>query len=147
VRTLQRGFTLIELVVVIVVLGILAAFAIPHYAALDSSARTSAVMALTGSLRSAAALAHAEYLTTGTSPSSVSMEGASVTLANGYPDVTATGIATALQDTTGFTSATSGSTITWTKTGALTPASCVATYTASAAANTAPVITNTTSGC
>ncbi|HKT72384.1 MAG TPA: prepilin-type N-terminal cleavage/methylation domain-containing protein, partial [Steroidobacteraceae bacterium] len=38
-RSIQRGFTLIELVVVIVVLGILAAFAVPKFMGLENQAR------------------------------------------------------------------------------------------------------------
>jgi MSHA pilin protein MshA len=139
-RKIQQGFTLIELVVVITILGILAAFAIPRFAALDGAARISATSAMVGSLRSAAALAHALYLTNGTAPTTVTMDGTAISLTNGYPDATATGIQAAIQDPSGFTAAIVGTTLTYTKTGAATPATCIATYTASAAANTAPVI-------
>jgi MSHA pilin protein MshA len=73
-------------VVVITILGILAAFAIPRFAALESEARTASMEALQGSLRSGAALAHALWLAGGeTSP--VLMEGNSIVLVNGYPDL------------------------------------------------------------
>jgi MSHA pilin protein MshA len=137
-RKIQQGFTLIELVVVITILGILAAFAIPRFAALDSAARISATSAMVGTLRSAAALAHAQYLVAGNAPATVTMDGTSVSLAFGYPD--AAGIQAAIQDTSGFTPAVVGTTLTYTKTGATTPTGCIATYTASTAANIAPVI-------
>ena len=143
-RTLERGFTLIELVVVITILGILAAFAIPRFAALDSAARISTTSAMAGTLRSAAALAHAQYLVAGTAPATVTMDGTSVSLAFGYPD--AAGIVAAIQDPSGFTSA-GTTTITFTKTGATTPATCIATYAPSTVVNTAPLITSNTAGC
>jgi|HubBroStandDraft_2_1064218.scaffolds.fasta_scaffold302413_1 MSHA pilin protein MshA len=139
-RKNQQGFTLIELVVVITILGILAAFAIPRFASLDSAARISATSAMVGTLRSASALAHAQYLVAGNAPATVIMEGTTISLTNGYPDATATGIQAAIQDPSGFTPAISGTTLTYTKTGAATPATCIATYTAATAVNVAPVI-------
>jgi MSHA pilin protein MshA len=146
-RSRNKGFTLIELVVVITILGILAAFAVPRFASLSAQARVAAVSAFAGSLSSAASLAHAQYLAMGTSPATVTMEGTAVTLTNGYPDVSSTGITAALQSTTGFTQ-TGTTTLSWypTSTAAANVATCTVTYTA-AAANASPAIVLTATTC
>jgi MSHA pilin protein MshA len=140
------GFTLIELVVVITILGILAAFAVPRFASLEGQARIAATQALAGSVRSGAALSHALWLAQGDPAStSVTMEGQTITMANGYPD--AATVATTLADYSGFTVAT-GATAVFTKqspAGAAI-ANCLVTYTP-AAAGGAPTVTATTTGC
>jgi len=51
----RRGFTLIELVVIMTTPGLLAAFAIPRIISLNAPARTSPIRALAGVLNSSAA--------------------------------------------------------------------------------------------
>ncbi|MCK4573964.1 MAG: prepilin-type N-terminal cleavage/methylation domain-containing protein [candidate division Zixibacteria bacterium] len=63
----QRGFTLVELVIIIVILGILAAVAIPKYQDLSSEAKEAAARSTLGSLRSGITIFYAnQAVTTGT---------------------------------------------------------------------------------
>ncbi len=63
----SRGFTLIELVIIIVILGILAAVAIPQYQNMSEDAKKASCRALLGSLRSGVTIYYAnQAVTTGT---------------------------------------------------------------------------------
>lgn len=103
----QKGFTLVELVVVIVILGILAATALPRFVNLTQDARIAAVNGMAGGLRSAVAVIQARYMATGnmaaTTVTTVDSTSVTVNAGTGIPVGTAAGIGAALQSTEGFT--------------------------------------------
>jgi len=140
-KTVQRGFTLIELVVVIALLAILAAFAIPRYAGLEREARSAAVLGISGSIRSGTALVHGLWLSQEINP--VIMEGNVINLTQGYPD--ATDISATLADVTGFTVVVNGGAdqAVFSKTGS---SNCEVAYN-DALPGAAPIISVDTSGC
>jgi MSHA pilin protein MshA len=144
-----RGFTLIELVVVITILGILAAFAIPKFIALDTQARTATVSALAGTVKSAAALARSLGMALG-NPAIVTMEGSPVTMLNNYPDSLAIGIPNAVNVSNtdfGYVPGASGAVGTWNRVGAPGAlGTCAVTY-VPATAGAAPVVSTVTTGC
>ena len=160
----QAGFTLVELVTVILILGVLAAVALPRYADLQGKAREAKVNGLLGSMKAASALVKATAMANSVSCGSASgttatLEGQTVALNYCYAQAlgsVSTGILAAANvsaadswviDGTNAGGSAAGSIVQINLSDATTPASCSISYTSPVSASVSPTISATTSGC
>ncbi|RKF21566.1 prepilin-type N-terminal cleavage/methylation domain-containing protein [Alginatibacterium sediminis] len=83
-----KGFTLIELVIVIIILGILAVTAAPKFINLQKDARISTLQGLEGAIKGGASLVYSKAAIAGkeTGTSSVAIGTGTVNIVSGYPD-------------------------------------------------------------
>lgn len=156
-RQQQQGFTLIELIIVIVILGILAVTAAPRFLDLGSDAREASMRGILGALNSTSQISHAAFLV---NPNTTAIEGVELGFINGYPsaedmceliglyadDNTANSLTGAAVNANITCAVAGGNALTIQDTNATTAANCQIVYTEATAGN-APAVATDFSDC
>lgn len=104
----SKGFTIVELILVIIVLGILASFAIPKIFYLERSSKVATLEGIAHTLRSTADMVHGIAIINGTIGAtgtvSIDQSGTNVAVVYSYPSATSSGMPLAIANNTGATS-------------------------------------------
>jgi len=88
----QGGFSRVELIVVVVLLGMVVAVAIPRYHGYEANERVAAVKNMGGMLKSAALMAHTVCQAQSCANNqTIVIRGEAITFINGYPDAASIG--------------------------------------------------------
>jgi MSHA pilin protein MshA len=103
VKNAQAGFSLIELIIVVVIMGVLAATALPKFADTGADARYANLQSAKGALESVAAAAHGKALMSAKATTASMEDGSTVKLKDGFPAANAAGDDTSLKAAAGLT--------------------------------------------